>query len=291
MHPSRVRSPLPPPSELILKTRYQAEARLKSSPKISRQALLIYLYLFTAGIFFSVPTTSQASNCSSQSFDERAVVTHVYDGDTVKLANGDNIRLIGINTPEMNFDTGTPEPYAVKAKRFLEKRVLKNKVGIKYGSEKKDKYKRKLAHIFLLDGTNIQHEILKSGLAFSISIPPNLWQHNCYQNAEKYAQKKQSGVWKSPYFKPVNAKNINKNHLGFKIITGKIDSVKHTEKSIWLKFSEKMALRVDKKDLHYFKNTKLGDLKGKQITARGWISLYKNKFSIRLKHPDAMSVK
>jgi len=264
--------------------------RLSNSFKATYPTFLLLFSFFVSSLLLSPALAAQTNTCSSRSFDERALVVRVYDGDTVKLANGDSIRLIGINTPEMNYDTGTPEPYAKKAKRFLEKLVLKNKIGIKYGAEKTDRYKRKLAHIFLLDGTNLQYEILKSGLAFNISIPPNLRRHNCYFNAEKTARNNNLGIWKSPHYKPVKASKINKNQLGFKLITGKVNSVLKTKKSIRIKFSEKMALRINKKDLHYFKNLQPEQLIGKHITARGWVNLYKHRFSMRIRHPDAMSV-
>jgi len=262
-------------------------ARLTNLSRTSFFVLPIVLFFF---LFLSA-SAAQANACTSQSFDKRAVVTQVYDGDTVKLANGDKIRLIGINTPEMNYKTGDPEPYAVKAKRFLEKRVLRKKIGIKYGRESKDRYKRTLAHVFLLDGTNLQYEILKAGLAFNISIPPNLGQQRCYRDAEGQAQTKQIRVWKSPYFKPVNALKVNKHQVGFKRISGKVSRVLETKKTIWIKFSEKMAIRISKKDLHYFKNFQPQNLVGKQIKAKGWISLYKRRFSMRVKHPDAISFK
>ena len=220
-------------------------ARLPSPKKPKKQPkLLFFLLLFSSLLLFPSISFSQDDVCSHLSFDKRQVVTHVYDGDTVKLANGEKIRLIGINTPEMNYDTGSPEPYAKKAKQLLEKHVLKKKIGIKYGKEKKDRHKRRLGHLFLLDGTNVQHEILNSGLAFHIAIPPNLWQHDCYKKTEQEAKKKHLRIWKSPYFKPINANRVNKSKLGFKQVSGKIESVLATKKTIWIKFSEKMAIAM-----------------------------------------------
>ncbi len=248
------------------------------------------LFLLLSLFFFSSAPFAQESNCSYHSFDKRERVTRVYDGDTVKLANGEKIRLIGINTPEINYKTGNPEPYAKKAKRFLEKRVLNKRVGIKYGKEKKDRYKRKLGHLFLLNGDNIQYQMLAAGLAFNITIPPNLWQHNCYQKAAKTAQQKRLNIWKSPYYKPIAATKINKHKLGFRRINGKVENVLRTKKTIWIKFSDKMALRISKKDLHYFTGLRPKTLIGKQVSASGWISLYKNRFSMRIKHPNALII-
>lgn len=253
---------------------------------------LFLLLLFTPAIFAqpSLQTDSKEDNCSSLSFDKRAVVTRVYDGDTVKLASGEKIRLIGINTPEMNFKTGSPEPYAKKAKKFLEKRVLKKRIGIKYGKEKRDRYKRRLGHLFLLDGTNLQAELLKSGLAFNITIPPNLWQSDCYKQIENKAKENKLKIWKSPYYKSISAKRVNKHKLGFRRIIGTVKNVLSTRKTLWIQFSDKMALRISKKDLHYFKNLQPKRLIGKKISASGWISFYKHRFSMKIKHPNALII-
>ena len=269
--------------------RYRLAPLWARLPPTSKATPLLTPFIFFL-LFFTTSLFAQDDTCSHLSFDKRGLVTKVYDGDTLKLASGEKIRLIGINTPEMNYDTGSPEPYAKKAKQLLEKLALKKRIGIKYGRDKKDRYKRRLAHAFLLNGKNLQYEILKAGLAFNISIPPNLWNHNCYKNAQKQADRNQLGIWKSPYYKPVQANRITKNKLGYKRVTGKITEVLKTKKTIWIKYTDKMALRISKKDLHYFKNLRPKQLIGKQITASGWISLYKHRYSMRIKHPDAMQI-
>ena len=276
-------------SALIRKKHYRLRltfpVRLPTPSQPSLYQILLSIFLFV-GLFQS----AFAASCNTKQFDRRAIVTHVYDGDTVKLANGDRIRLIGINTPEMNYDTGTPEPYAKKAKRLLEKLTLNKKIGLKLGKESKDRYKRILGHAYLLDGTNVQYRMLMSGLAFHINIPPNLNRQNCYKTAENLAKRNRIGLWKSPYYRPVMASKINKSHLGFKRVSGIVSDVLETKKTVWLKLSKKMSLRIDKKDLHYFNNFSLDSLRNKRITAHGWVSYYKKRFSMRIKHPDAISM-
>ena len=45
-------------------------------------------------------------------------VKWVIDGDTVVLANGQKVRYIGINSPELARDGNKAEPYGNAAKRF-----------------------------------------------------------------------------------------------------------------------------------------------------------------------------
>jgi endonuclease YncB( thermonuclease family) len=62
-----------------------------------------------------------------------------------------------------------------------------------YDTERLDRYNRTLAHLFLLDGTNIQGKILRHGLAVPLTIPPNLLFSDCYQNISLLAQENKEG--------------------------------------------------------------------------------------------------
>jgi len=235
-------------------------------------------------------SAANAENCPTKKIDRYGFVKQVYDGDTLRLANGDKIRLIGINAPEMNYKSGDPDPYAKQATQYLRKKVLNKRVGIRYGTSPKDKYKRHLAHVFLSDGTNIQAELIRNGFAFNIAIPPNLWQQRCYQSLEKNAQTHSKGLWQKKFYRPLNAIHINKQTLGFSRVKGTIQSIKETKKSYWLNLTDKMALRIDKRDMKYFSSFDQHKWRGKEIIAKGWISYRKKRYSMRIKHPAAIEI-
>lgn len=83
-------------------------------------------------------------------------VDRVIDGDTIAV-NGSSVRLLGINSPERG------EEYYSEAKEFLEGLVLDKKVALEL-SNKKDKYGRGLAFVFLSQ-TNLNVELVRWGLA------------------------------------------------------------------------------------------------------------------------------
>jgi len=246
------------------------------------------LTLFVFCLSFSFGLFAKTNNCSSHSYDEQAYVTKVYDGDSLKLADGRKIRLIGINTPEMNYDTGTPEPYAEKAKQLLENTVLKHKVRLKYGTDKKDHYKRTLAHLLLNDETNIQYVLLEKGYASNIAIPPNLWMHKCYQAAEKLAQKTKKGIWNNRISRPIKAKSLDRNRTGYKRVIGRINSIDHSNKNVKLYFDNKLTLIIAKNNSKYFKNFNFESFINKTVTVKGWVRLKQNRFIMDLKHPSAI---
>ncbi len=257
--------------------------RLSLASKAKLAVLLCFIFYTLPSSSFAKPTT-----CSINKFDQTGYVTNVYDGDTIKLANGQSIRLIGINTPEMNYNKGTPEPYAKKAKHFLSRKVLNQKIGLKFDVERKDRYKRVLAHIFLKDGTNLQYSLLEKGYASNISIPPNLWLQRCYKVAEQIAKKSKKGIWKSRYFKPTKAASLNKNKMGYRRITGKIKSVEHLNGHTTITFINKLVLRIRKNNASYFNKFNFKSLINKNVTVNGWVKMKNRKFTMDLKHPSAI---
>lgn len=65
-------------------------------------------------------------------------VRFVYDGDTILLDGGDNVRYIGIDTPEIDHKGKKSEFMAQAARDFNIKLVKDARVKIEYGQERKD---------------------------------------------------------------------------------------------------------------------------------------------------------
>jgi len=249
---------------------------------------------FCVLLFWLYSPLSHSEDCLSDRIDQYAIVSQVYDGDTIKLKSGKKIRLIGVNTPEMNHKTGEPEPFAKQAKEYLQRKVLRKKVGLRYGSEKKDRHGRYLAHIFLNDQLNLQQALLTKGLAVNISFPPNLWQQECYADAEKSARKNLKGIWKNHQKNIILASRIKPSQSGFQFIKGRISDIKQNKKAFWLNLStnrnKPVTLRIYKENLSYFKNVDIEKLEGKSIIAKGWISRHKKHYYITIRHPSALQI-
>jgi len=86
---------------------------------------------------------------------ETGIVERVIDGDTIAI-NKTSIRLLGINAPEKG------EPFFEDSKEFLEKEILNQEVQLHFGKTRYDKYRRKLAYIFIRN-KNINLESVKHG--------------------------------------------------------------------------------------------------------------------------------
>jgi len=209
-------------------------------------------------------------------------VKRVIDGDTVVLSDDQHVRLIGINTAEMNYGKGAPQPYAADAKQALQRLVNGSKqLYLSYGNEKKDHYGRALAHLYgdhsidsAADGsldnpTNFAALLLGGGLGFFIAIPPNLTHLSCFQQLESQARVNRLGLWQGFSEQPVIQGESLKT--GFQLVTGKIVNVTHDRAAWWLAFDGPLVLRVSVKHMRYFDEKTLLALSGKTIIARGWI--------------------
>ena len=90
---------------------------------------------------------------------ERFTVTKIIDGDTFEIVGGDKVRIISVDTPEIN------ELYHDEAKKFLDELLLGKVVRIEYGKYRRDKYGRLLAYVYL-DTLFINKVIIENGLGY-----------------------------------------------------------------------------------------------------------------------------
>ena len=110
-------------------------------------------------ILFFIVNYSYINNKLNEFFSnsDEVHIDRVIDGDTV-VSEEQKIRLLGINTPERD------EQYYEQAKKFLEDKILNKSVKLVYGRNKKDRYGRTLAYVFL-NGKNMNKELVEEGLA------------------------------------------------------------------------------------------------------------------------------
>lgn len=99
-----------------------------------------------------------------------ALVTDVYDGDTITVdvdlgfgiwMKEQKLRLYGIDTPEVR---GEEREEGLIARDYLRDRILGSWVFIKTLKDKKGKYGRWLARVFV-DGEDINRELVNMGYA------------------------------------------------------------------------------------------------------------------------------
>lgn len=125
----------------------------------------------------------------------QALVAEVRDGDTVVLDTGQKVRLLGIDTPELEREGQPADFLAHKAKQVLTNLAQGKRVRLEYDKVRYDRYGRVLSFLFLMDGTDLSREMVRRGLARVYTIPPNLRFREELLAAQREAIAARRGIW------------------------------------------------------------------------------------------------
>ncbi len=199
-------------------------------------------------------------------------VKSVTDGDTFKTSKGEKIRLLGINTPETRHDTSAAQPFGNKAKQALQDLIGHKQVRLTFDKEKKDRYGRTLAHVYLRDGLWVNAELVQRGLAHVYTFVPNIKAAGKLTRLEKYAIQNKIGMWVSSRWKVLAPKDLNQKVLGqFRLIHGILIK---SNKSSWRLQLGKLSVTVPKKYRKWF-GRGLKYRAGDEILVRGRLRMSK----------------
>ena len=136
------------------------------------------------------------------------LVTRAVDGDTLVLENGQRVRLIGMDTPEMHesrklhndskrlkMNIRDIQKLGRRAYEFTKKLVEGKRVRLEFDAERYDKYERLLAYVYLQDGTFVNAQIVEQGYANLMTIPPNVKYADSFVKLFKEARENKRGLW------------------------------------------------------------------------------------------------
>ncbi len=124
-------------------------------------------------------------------------VTRVIDGDTIVLDNGEKVRLLGVDAPELYHSKKKKgQCYAREAKDFTKWMVENRKVTLTFEGKRNDVYGRTLAWVWLDNGEKVlvNRELVRGGYAFSYRKYPTSRLEE-FNRLEKQAQSAGSGLW------------------------------------------------------------------------------------------------
>lgn len=216
-------------------------------------------------------------------------VEKVYDGDTILLKNGQKIRLLGVNTPEVAGRYKNAEQGGEEAKVWLQQCLQHKKVRLEADVEQHDKYQRTLAHVFTDDKLHVNLELVRQGLASVNIYPPNLKYVETLLAAQQAAEEAGLGLWGDSAYAPEGFQSISKeDYQGWRRITGRIKALKVAAKYSYLQFSGQFSVRIENKSLGLF--PPLNDYVGKEVEVRGWISKSKDRFTVLVRHPGELKI-
>lgn len=242
---------------------------------------------------FTAADFDSSSACRWSGSGEMLAWRHIHDGDTLTLADGRRVRVIGLNAPEVARSGHGGDPFAneatTAARSFLSD---SRKVVIEPGAEDRDRHGRLLAHVFRPeDGASLASSILAQGLAWQIAVPPNLGYLECYRAAENEARTQGSGLWSSQYLGSRQAVTLQP---GFRVLSAKIEKVAFN-KSWWLETDAGLVVRIPKGDRSMFERSAIERLPGQKVEVRGWMYRRTAKapyspWVLLLRHPSALEL-
>lgn len=143
-----------------------------------------------------VATAEQKDPPSPISGPEASVrVLRVVDGDTFALANGERVRLIGIDTPESVDPRKPVQCFGKEAAAHMRTTVEGKSVRLVADIEDRDKYGRLLRYTYLSDGTFVNLALVRDGYARAYTYPPNVAHAKEFVAAEREAREAKRGLW------------------------------------------------------------------------------------------------
>jgi micrococcal nuclease len=184
---------------------------LKKNPVavLAVAAISAGIYLLSQGGKIDLRGPHPDNGLSASAQYSAIAVERAVDGDTLKLANGERVRLIGIDTPEMHEseklyrdsrksgqDAQIIQAMGRRAYKFTKELVEGKTVRLEFDVEKRDKYGRLLGYAYLPDNTFVNAEIIRQGYASVMTYPPNVKHADEFLRLYRQARDSKLGLWK-----------------------------------------------------------------------------------------------
>jgi micrococcal nuclease len=129
-------------------------------------------------------------------------VKQVYDGDTVVLSTGEQVRYIGVDSPEIDHQGGKSDFLAHEARQINAKLVQGKSIRMEFDQERYDRHGRLLAYVFLENGNMVNEFLVRKGFARVLPKPPNLKYFSLLLDSQRRAMVERFGIWQKDPEKP-----------------------------------------------------------------------------------------
>lgn len=260
-----------------------------------------YLSTLTA-VALATALPLQALACEALRGGPQGRVVEVTDGGTVVLANGDRVRLIGMQAPKLplgrdGFETW---PLAAEAKSALEEMALGADVHLRFGGEQVDRHGRVLAHMFVQGNVEVwtQHAMVQAGFARVYSFADNRFCLDELLQAEARARIERRGIWADPYYQIRYAdqpERILERVDHYELVEGRVLAAERSGSRVYLNFGrrwkEDFTVVIDRSGQKAFSAAGIDplDYDGALVRVRGWID-DRDGPRIEVSHPEQIEV-
>ncbi len=160
----------------------------------------LFVQFFTSNNFNQNNIIDSVNNIVSQNSDfkinsefEQVTIVRIIDGDTIVDDKDRKIRLIGINTPELN-NNDINYCFAVKSKNVVSSLVLDKSIKLEKDVSDIDKYGRLLRYVWF-DDKMLNKILLEEGYAQVSTYAPDVKYQEMFLDTQKKAKNNKVGLW------------------------------------------------------------------------------------------------
>lgn len=147
--------------------------------------------------------TTKFRSTTSTIIVANATVVRVVDGDTIDVHidgqdHDEKVRFLGVNTPETVDPRRAVQCFGKQASNFTKELLTGKRVRLDPDAQadERDKYQRLLRNIVLLDGTDVNASLVRSGYAYAyVSFPLNKERKKQLLRLQSEAEAMKRGLW------------------------------------------------------------------------------------------------
>lgn len=198
------------------------------------------------------------------------------------------VRLVGLRWPET-------ERQREAARQALRGLIQDIPLRLYFGGRRADRYGRFLAHVVRADGTWVQGEMLRLGMAGVETTPDNRALGRELLALEAAARAARRGIWADAQARPLAVEETAR-HLGqFVLVEGRVTEAKVVKGRGYLNFGEDwrrdftVSVAPRPRRLFTAAGLDIESLAGKRVRVRGWLDQF-NGPMIEADHPEQIEV-
>ncbi|MCP5432841.1 MAG: thermonuclease family protein [Alphaproteobacteria bacterium] len=237
----------------------------------------------------------------------------VVDGDTIGLADGREVRLLGIAAPKRPLDLAEDAPYAPgeTAREALAALVLGREVKLSFDGARSDRHGRVLAQVHLVDGRRaaegkpaappasapvwVEAALVAAGHVRVMSRADNRACAGELLRLEDGARADRRSIWSLKEFAVHSVAETPRLFDRFEIVEGRVLSVAEVKDWTYLNFGAQwrtdFTVSLARQSRKSFKEAgiDLSALEGRRVRVRGWITRL-NGPMIEITHPEELEI-
>ena len=163
--------------------------------------LIVFLFFIILFLVLSYSNSiAQVPFYVPYSYQFKARVARVIDGDSFVLSDSQRVRMLGIDTPELTSKDSFFVFYANKAKLLTDSLIAGKVIKLTLEGNTRDFFGRLLAYVWLTNSSGkdslfIQAEHLKKGFARISYYPEGSRYYDIFYNLRRTAMKNNIGIW------------------------------------------------------------------------------------------------